>query len=64
MRLSNLRVYCTGFNLLTWTRYPGWDPEVLRHVPQNSQQENISFSGPSWQTPQARMIMFGLKTDF
>ena len=64
MRLSNLKVYCTGFNLLTWTRFPGWDPEVLRHVPQNSQQENISFSGPSWQTPQARMIMFGLKTDF
>jgi hypothetical protein len=61
LRMNNLRVYATGFNLWTWTKYPGWDPEVLRHVSQNSQQENISFSGPSWQTPQARIILFGIK---
>ncbi len=61
IHFSSLKIYATGFNLLTWTPYPGWDPEVLRHVPQNSQQENISFSGPSWQTPQARIIMFGIK---
>lgn len=61
INFSSLKIYATGFNLLTWTPYAGWDPEVLRHVPQNSQQENISFSGPSWQTPQARIIMFGIK---
>lgn len=61
LKINNLRVYATGFNLWTWTKYPGWDPEVLRHVSQNSQQENISFSGPSWQTPQARIILFGIK---
>ena len=61
LHLSSLKVYLTGYNLWTWTRYPGWDPEVLRHVPQNSQQENISFSGPSWQTPQAKIMLFGIK---
>ena len=23
-----VRVYVTGRNLLTWTKYRGWDPEV------------------------------------
>ncbi|MDC0231376.1 SusC/RagA family TonB-linked outer membrane protein, partial [Aureispira] len=63
INFSSFKIYVTGYNLLTWTPYPGWDPEVLRHVAQNSQQENISFSGPSWQTPQARIIMFGIKAE-
>ena len=61
MKVNNLKLYATGYNLLTWTKYPGWDPEVMRHVPQNSQQANISFSGPSWQTPQAKILLIGLK---
>jgi TonB-linked SusC/RagA family outer membrane protein len=61
IKLGSVQVYATGFNLWTWTRYPGWDPEVLRNVPANSQQENISFSGPSWQTPQAKIFLMGVK---
>ena len=26
--LKNLRLYATGNNLLTWTKYSGFDPEV------------------------------------
>jgi len=27
LKISNLRVYATGYNLLTFTKYPGYDPE-------------------------------------
>lgn len=64
LKLSNLRVYVTGTNLLTFTKYPGWDPEVLRNVNPNSQQGNVSFSGPSYQTPQAKSILFGVNFNF
>jgi TonB-linked SusC/RagA family outer membrane protein len=64
IKVSNLRIYLNGGNLLTFTKYPGWDPEVLRNVNTNSQQGNISFAGPSFQTPQARTIQIGVKIGF
>lgn len=64
LKLSGLRVFASGNNLLTFTKYPGWDPEVLRNVPPNSQQGNVSFSGPSYQTPQAKSILFGVNFNF
>ena len=30
--LKGVRVYVTGRNLLTWTKYKGWDPEVNTNV--------------------------------
>jgi hypothetical protein len=64
IRLSGLRVYASGNNLLTFTKYPGWDPEVLRNVPVNSDKGNVSFAGPSYQTPQAKSILFGVNFNF
>ncbi|MBP7497216.1 MAG: TonB-dependent receptor [Bacteroidales bacterium] len=64
MYLDNMRIFIIGSNLLLWTKYPGWDPEVLRNVSTNSQQGNISFAGPSLQTPQARTISIGLNIGF
>jgi TonB-linked SusC/RagA family outer membrane protein len=64
IRLSGLRLFASGNNLLTFTKYPGWDPEVLRNVPVNSDKGNISFSGPSYQTPQAKSILFGVNFNF
>jgi TonB-dependent starch-binding outer membrane protein SusC len=64
IKVANLRIYINGGNLLTFTKYPGWDPEVLRNVNTNSQQGNISFAGPSFQTPQARTIQVGVKIGF
>ncbi len=64
MHLQQMRIFINGANLWTWTKYPGWDPEVLRNVNPNSQQGNISFSGPSYQTPQSKMIMAGIKIGF
>ncbi len=64
MKLSKLRIYISGGNLLTFTNYPGWDPEALRNVNPNSQQGNISFGGPSFQTPQSRTVMVGINIGF
>lgn len=62
--VDNLRVFVSATNLYTLTKYPGWDPEVLRNVDTNSQQGNISFAGPSLQTPQARVISGGIQIQF
>jgi TonB-linked SusC/RagA family outer membrane protein len=58
--LGTFKLFITGTNLLTFTKYPGWDPEVLRNVDTNSQQGNVSFAGPSLQTPQAKTITGGI----
>jgi TonB-dependent starch-binding outer membrane protein SusC len=63
-KMENVRFFVNGGNLLTWTRYPGWDPEVFRNVDPNSQQGNVSFAGPSLQTPQARTMSLGLRFNF
>jgi len=64
LKLNNLRIFVRGANLWTLTKYPGWDPEVLRNVDPNSQQGNISFAGPSLQTPQAKSIIVGIQIEF
>ena len=64
IKMEQIRVFINGGNLITITKYPGWDPEVLRNVDPNSQQGNVSFSGPSYQTPQSRTIMAGIKLTF
>jgi len=64
LNMEQIRFYLTLSNAWTWTRYPGWDPEVLRNVNPNSQQGNVSFSGPSFQTPQARIVSLGVKLLF
>jgi hypothetical protein len=62
--MQQVRIFLNGGNLITFTKYPGWDPEVLRNVDPNSQQGNVSFSGPSYQTPQTRTLMAGIKLTF
>ena len=64
MHLEAFKVFINGSNLLTFTKYPGWDPEVLRNVNTNSQQGNVSFAGPSLQTPQAQTINAGFNITF
>lgn len=64
IRLSKLKIFVSGNNLLTFTKYPGWDPEVIRNVNTNSQQGNVSFTGPSYQTPQAMTFLGGINFNF
>jgi TonB-linked SusC/RagA family outer membrane protein len=57
--LSNIRIYAKATNLLTFTKYPGWDPEYNRDGPGNVGQ------GKSWlPSPQAQSISFGFNMTF
>ncbi|MBS2211413.1 TonB-dependent receptor [Carboxylicivirga mesophila] len=59
VNLSNVRVYATGENLLTFTDYSGFDPEVNAFGGSNTMQ------GIDYGTyPQTRNIIFGLNVTF
>ncbi|MCC2545304.1 TonB-dependent receptor [Hymenobacter sp. BT175] len=69
MHVTRLRVYVTGTNLLTFTKFPGWDPEVTRYADAGdntgrNNQANISFSAPYLATPQARTLQVGFNLGF
>jgi hypothetical protein len=57
--IRNLSVYVTGQNLLTFTKYTGFDPEV------NAFGASSTTLGVDYGTyPQARSIIFGLNVEF
>jgi len=62
-RISSARIFIAGTNLLTFTKYPGADPEVARDHDDprdRNMSANVSFLTP----PQERVITFGLNVSF
>ena len=69
VHVDRMRFYVTGMNLLTWTKFPGWDPEVVRYANDGNSalrnnQANIAFGAPYLPTPQARTITVGVNLGF
>lgn len=60
LKISNVRLYVTGQNLLTFTKYSGWDPEVNA----DDVVSNIALGYDFYTTPQAKTIMGGLNISF
>ncbi|MCK9398740.1 MAG: TonB-dependent receptor [Bacteroidales bacterium] len=61
--LSQVRLYVSGTNLYTLTKYSGLDPEMT--VSDNSKNEGDRSSGIDWGTyPSAITLMFGLDITF
>lgn len=58
--INNVRLYVTGLNLLTFTNYGGWDPEVNTDDFTGNIGQGIDF----YTAPQPRTIMFGLNIGF
>ena len=56
--VKGVRLYFTGQNLLTWTKYRGYDPEVS-YRGASTLQAGEDFGG----YPQSRTYMFGIKLD-
>ena len=56
--LSNLRIYATGNNLLTWTPYTGFDPEVSNM--RSPLTPGVDFGA----YPRSRSFIFGLNIAF
>lgn len=61
--LEQVRIYLSGSNLLTFTKYSGMDPEMT--VSDNSRNEGDIAMGIDWGTyPSAMTIMLGLNINF
>jgi TonB-dependent starch-binding outer membrane protein SusC len=56
MKLDRVRVYFQGQNLLTFTKYPGWDPEVSTDFIVDNVYTGCDF----YSAPQPRSIIFGI----
>lgn len=56
LKLSTLRIYATGVNLLTFTKYKGWDPEVNTDF----RAGNRNQGGDFYSAPQIKSITFGI----
>jgi TonB-linked SusC/RagA family outer membrane protein len=57
LKISNLKAYVTGQNLITWTHYTGYDPEVSSYSGTKIGVDEGSY-------PQSRTIIFGVNIDF
>ena len=59
MKLSKLKVYVSGQNLYTFTKYDGYDPEI------GLQNQNPLYSGVDiGRYPSARVVTFGINAEF
>ncbi|HEX7757425.1 MAG TPA: TonB-dependent receptor [Niabella sp.] len=57
IKVSNVKLYASGENLITWTRYTGYDPDVS-----SFSGLRIGIDGGSY--PQSRTFIFGLNVEF
>lgn len=64
VKLSSLRVYVTGRNLLTFTKYPFYDPEIGSNAIGTGGSINTSRGIDNGYYPQARTLIMGVQVDF
>src|SRR5262249_20811577 len=62
-KLTQLRLNVTGQNLLTFTKYPGWDPEVNTDY-RTTTSPNTSQGADFYSAPQIKSVIFGLNVSF
>lgn len=63
--MQSARIYVSGFNLLTLTKYTGYDPEVNTTYNNGSNQSaNITLGHDFYTPPQARTIQVGVNLGF
>lgn len=58
LRLSNMKVFATAYNLYTWTNYSGQDPDVAPPTSPDTLPKDYS------KTPPSKKYMFGLNLSF
>jgi hypothetical protein len=61
--ISRLKFYVSGQNLLTFTKYKGFDPEV-GNKNQNTSGGNLTNGVDFGQYPVARSFQFGIQAGF
>ncbi len=63
VKLKNVRVYLTGNNLLTFTTFPGWDPEQL-NAGGGREDRNLAQGGVGNTLPQLKTYLGGVTVGF
>lgn len=61
--VSRLQIYASGQNLLTFTKFPGWDPEVFS-AGGDQQRANASPGSIGYSLPQVKTFLVGLNVRF
>jgi TonB-dependent starch-binding outer membrane protein SusC len=65
MKLSSVRIYFLAQNLLTFTNYMGWDPEVnADYLGSTTQNLNVFQGNDFYTAPQARTFSLGINVGF
>ncbi|MBL4677644.1 MAG: TonB-dependent receptor [Mucilaginibacter sp.] len=64
LKLGNIRIYATGENLFTFTKYAGYDPEVNAFTSGSAANTNGGFGIDYGTYPQTRNFIFGLNASF
>ena len=62
LKMSSLRIYFSGQNLLTFTNYTGYDPEIGSKIGWNVKP--LEFGVDDSQYPQSRIFSIGLNANF
>lgn len=62
--LSRMYVYCTGYNLFTWTKYTGQDPEVKLATDSNYDTNIYQVAKDNSNTPKSRSFLFGVSLSY
>lgn len=63
LKLKNVKFYLSGSNLLTFTKYPGGDPEITRDF-ENPQDRNLSANVTYLTAPTQKTFVFGINVGF
>lgn len=65
LNMASIRIYLTGANLLTFTKYTGWDPEVnFTGTGRGQTNTNLIQGSEFYSSPQSRTITLGIKMSF
>lgn len=62
-KVTSCQVFVSAQNWLTFTKFRGWDPEVVRYSSSNA-GANIAFGAPYLPTPQAKTLTVGFNLGF
>ncbi|KAB7731420.1 SusC/RagA family TonB-linked outer membrane protein [Rudanella paleaurantiibacter] len=63
--MQSARVYVSGLNLFTFTKYTGYDPEVnTQYSATSNQNANVTLGHDFYTPPQQRTITFGINIGF
>jgi hypothetical protein len=65
MNITKVQPYFTAQNLLTFTKYKGFDPEVSQYGNSSNREESAIIQGIDYGTyPQSKSYIIGLNVEF